>query len=109
MTTLLGEILVSFLLICGGGFAFVGSLGLAKLPDIMMRLHAPTKASTLGVGSILIASLVYFALVEPTLSFHELLITIFIFLTAPVSALMIAKAYIFRIRGRTRQPLPDTG
>jgi multicomponent K+:H+ antiporter subunit G len=109
MLTLLAEILVSLLLIFGGGFAFVGSLGLAKLPDLMMRLHGPTKASTLGVGSILIASLLYFAFIEQNLSFHELLITIFLFLTAPVSAFMIAKSYIFRTRGRTTQPLPDTG
>jgi multicomponent K+:H+ antiporter subunit G len=109
MRTLLAELVVAALMLIGAAFVFVGSYGLAKLPDLMTRLHAPTKASTLGVGAILLASLAYFALVAGTFSLHELLISIFIFITAPVSALMIAKAYIFRVRGATRQKLPPTG
>lgn len=109
MATFLAELVVSVLLLIGAGFAFVGSYGLSKLPDTMMRLHAPTKTATLGVGCILLASLAYFWLIEATFSLHELLITTFIFITAPVSALMIAKAHIFRHRGNTEQPLPSTG
>jgi multicomponent K+:H+ antiporter subunit G len=109
MATFLSELLVSALMLIGAGFVFVGSYGLAKLPDLMTRLHAPTKASTLGVGSILLASLCYFGLIEGSFSLHELLISLFIFITAPVSALMVAKAYIFRTRGDTAQPLPAIG
>jgi multicomponent K+:H+ antiporter subunit G len=57
-----------------------------------MRLHAPTKATTLGVGAILIASAVFFSLTDEGLSLHELLITLFLFITAPVSAHLMAKA-----------------
>jgi len=50
---------ISFCLIVGGFFTLVGSIGLVRLPDCLMRLHAPTKATTLGVGGVLVASLLY--------------------------------------------------
>jgi multicomponent K+:H+ antiporter subunit G len=90
----LTEILISFFLIVSGIFGLVGSYGLIKLRDTMQRLHAPTKATTVGVGGVLIASMLYFLLVEGTLSFHELLITLFLFLTAPITANFIAKTYM---------------
>lgn len=85
------EYLVGLLLLSGGFFALVGALGLAKLSDVFLRLHGPTKASTLGVGGVLLATMLWQAMQgEP--SFRELLITLFLFLTAPVSAHMMAKA-----------------
>lgn len=94
------EVAVSALLVAGGVFLLVGSYALARLPDTMQRLHGPTKATTLGVGSVLIASMLYFLAGEGTLSIHELLITLFLFLTAPVSANLVAKAYMQRSGGR---------
>ncbi|MCP4821463.1 MAG: Na+/H+ antiporter subunit G [Shimia sp.] len=91
---MLVEFLISFFLVIAGVFGLVGSFGMLKLRDTMQRLHAPTKATTLGVGGVLIASMLYFALVKGDLSFHELLITLFLFLTAPVSAHFIAKTFI---------------
>lgn len=90
------EILVSFFIVVGGVFGLVGSFGLIKLRDTIQRLHGPTKATTLGVGGVLIGSMSYFWLYEGTVSFHELLITIFLFLTAPVTANFIAKTYMAR-------------
>lgn len=101
------EILVSALLVIGGLFGFVGSYGLVKLPEPMTRLHAPTKAATLGVGGVLVASMVYFGWFGGALSFHELMITLFIFMTAPVTGLMIAKANIHL--QWTKDDLPPTG
>lgn len=86
------EIILSILVLIGAFFTLVGSLGLVKLPDFYTRLHAPTKATTLGVGSILIASTLYFAFRAEGISLHELLITLFLFITAPVSAHLMAKA-----------------
>ena len=103
--TLLAEAVVALLALTGGFFLLVGSYGLAKLPDFMTRLHAPTKSSTLGVGSCLLASLVYHTTLGDGLSFHELLITLFLFLTAPVTANMLAKAHFHRDR-RTAASLP---
>ncbi|WP_049721352.1 Na+/H+ antiporter subunit G [Gilvimarinus polysaccharolyticus] len=86
------EILISLLLFAGACFALVGSLGLARLQDFFMRLHGPTKATTLGVGSIIIGSIVFFSSQTQGLSLHELLIAMFLFITAPVSAHIVGKA-----------------
>ncbi|GGE18922.1 multisubunit potassium/proton antiporter, PhaG subunit [Gemmobacter megaterium] len=104
---LLMEILVSGLLVLAGVFGLVGSLGLLKLPDLMTRLHAPTKATTLGVGGALIASMLYFGVFMDQFSFHELMITLFLFLTAPISANLIAKAHV--LREEQPEKLPPTG
>lgn len=90
------EILISALLVIGGIFGAVGSYGLVKLPDPMTRLHAPTKAATLGVGGVLMASLLWFGFFGEKASWHEILIMLFIFLTAPITGLMIAKSHIHR-------------
>jgi multicomponent K+:H+ antiporter subunit G len=108
MFDFLVELLVAVLILAGSFFLLVGSWGLAKLPSLVQRLHAPTKSSTLGAGGLLLASMVYFGLVEGTLSFHELLITLFLFLTAPITAHMLAKANILRNR-REAKRLPPTG
>ena len=86
------EAIIACCLVIGGAFTLIGSIGLARLPDLFTRLHGPTKATTLGVGSILIASLLHFSARGPGLSLHELLITLFLFITAPVSASLIAQA-----------------
>jgi multicomponent K+:H+ antiporter subunit G len=102
------EAIISFFIVTGGFFLFVGSFGLAKLPDLFRRLHAPTKATTLGVGSLLIASMLFFLLERGQLSFHELLITIFLFITAPITANMIAKAQLLHDR-QVQRELPKAG
>lgn len=94
--TMVWELLVSALLLVGGAFCFLGSLGLAKLPDVFMRLHGPSKASTLGVGCVALASMAFFTIREGAPSLHELLIIVFVVMTTPVSAHMIAKAALHR-------------
>ncbi|MDO9639840.1 MAG: Na+/H+ antiporter subunit G [Pseudotabrizicola sp.] len=104
---LIVEYILAALLVIGGIFAIVGSFGLLKLPTMMQRLHAPTKATTVGVGSALIASMLYFWFYENTISWHELMITLFLFLTAPITANFIAKAQLHR--AIDKQDLPATG
>lgn len=94
----LAEWLVSGLIVLGSGFALVGSWGLARLPSLMERLHGPTKAATLGLGAMLAGSVVWFQLVKGEWTTHELLITLFLFLTAPITANMIAKVHLHRLR-----------
>jgi len=105
--SLLAEILIAFFLVISGVFGLVGSFGLVKLRNTMQRLHAPTKAATLGVGGVLIASMLYFFLIKHSLSFHELMITLFLFLTAPVSASFIAKTYM--LDSVSQDEIPTTG
>lgn len=102
---IIGEILVSTLIFIGATFALVGSYGLVRLPELMSRMHAPTKATTLGVGGALIASMCYFFFFEGTLSIHELLISFFLFLTAPITAHFMTKAYL-HVRPEISEQLP---
>lgn len=104
---MISEYLIAGFLIMAGVFGFVGSFGLLKLNDPMSRLHAPTKATTLGVGGVLLASMAHGLSVEGHLSLHELMITLFLFLTAPITALFIAKVHIHR--HETKASLPKAG
>jgi multicomponent K+:H+ antiporter subunit G len=104
MPTIL-ELLLSALILIGAGFTLVGSLGLIRLRDFYSRLHAPTKATTLGVGSLLIASAVFFSYQDEGLSLHEVLVTLFLFITAPVGAHLMAKAALhLRLKSIARMP-----
>jgi len=99
------ELLLSALILIGAGFTLVGSLGLIRLRDFYSRLHGPTKATTLGVGSLLIASAVFFSYQDEGLSLHEVLVTLFLFITAPVGAHLMAKAALhLRLKSIARMP-----
>jgi multicomponent K+:H+ antiporter subunit G len=100
------DILLSLLILTGAIFTFVGSLGLVRLRDFYTRLHGPTKATTLGVGSLLIASAVYFSVREEGVSLHEVLVTLFLFITAPVSAHLLAKAAL-HLKVHSLAPEPE--
>lgn len=91
------EALVSLLLVFGAAFTLIGAIGLVRFPDFYTRLHAPTKATTLGVGSLALASGLWLSGKGTTLG--EVLIVAFLFATAPVSAHLLAKAALHR---RTR-------
>jgi monovalent cation/proton antiporter MnhG/PhaG subunit len=96
------EVLTSLLLLIGMLFTFAGSLGLLRLPDIFCRLHATGKSSTIGVISIVLASFVYFTARDGEPSIKELLTILFVFLSGPVGAHMIARAAY-----RSQVPLHD--
>jgi multicomponent K+:H+ antiporter subunit G len=100
------DLALSAVLVGGGIFALVGSYGLLRLDRPMQRLHAPTKATTIGVGAALLVSALDL-LDQGQVSWQELLITLFLLLTAPVSALFLAKTLI--LRGEADPDLPDSG
>ena len=80
------------LIVLGALVVLLGSIGLARLPNFLDRLHGPTKATTLGVGALLLASAIFFSNRDGGVSLHELAILRFLFLSAPVSAHLLAKA-----------------
>ena len=92
------------LIVMSAFFLLVGAIGLARLPDFYMRLHAPTKASTLGVGGILLASMLVSAF-QGRAGMAELLITLFVFVTAPVSANLMAQAAL-HLKIKSLAPTP---
>jgi len=97
---------VAALLVGGAVFALIGSYGLAKLGDFYKRVHGPTKATTLGVGGMLLASSLYF-LADGSGGGEQILVAVFLFITAPVSAHLLVKAVLAR-RVADRPPLPDS-
>lgn len=98
------QAVIAVMLVVGGVFALVGAVGMLRFPDFYMRLHAPTKATTLGVGGVLVASILA-GWAQGRWGVHELLITLFLFVTAPVSASLLAKAAM-HLRAPSKAPTP---
>ena len=92
---IIGTYAAALCLLIGGAFALIGTIGLLRFNDSLVRLHAPTKVGTIGIGALLLASMLY-AFVFSDGSLHELLIMAFLFVTAPISANFIAKVHIHR-------------
>ena len=102
------EILISALLIFGGLTAVLGAFGLVRFKSFFTRLHAPTKTSTLGVGGVLLGSMVYLNWISELAVIHQVLIAVFVFMTAPISAHQMAKAML-DANPEMRPPLPESG
>jgi len=86
------------LLIIGGLLTLVGSIGLLRLPNFFMRIHSVSMGNTLGVGCVLVASMLISSAVTEALVIHELLITLFVVFTAPITAIVLMQAAIRRAR-----------
>ncbi|MBB6448793.1 multicomponent Na+:H+ antiporter subunit G [Geomicrobium halophilum] len=85
------EILISILVLIGSFLSLIGSLGIIRLPDIYSRMHAATKSATLGVVFLISGSFVFF--LSEGVFILQLLFTIaFVFLTAPVAAMIISRS-----------------
>lgn len=94
---------VALLLIIGGSVSLIGAFGLLRLPNFYQRMHAPALIVTLGTGCVLLASMLYFSLSASRLVVHELIISAFILLSAPVVSMLLLRAAIYRDL-RARKP-----
>ena len=83
----------ALLLVIGAAFALIAAVGIVRMPDLFTRIQTATKASTLGVGCMLLAAAVHFG--ELGIAARALATMAFIFLTAPVAAHMIGRAAYF--------------
>ncbi|MTI42657.1 multicomponent Na+:H+ antiporter subunit G [Roseibium hamelinense] len=90
MITVVLEIVVGLMLVIGASFAFVASLGILRLKDVYMRMHAGSKAGTLGSGLMLLALAIYAG--DAGVVTRAIAGVIFFLLTAPISAHLLAKA-----------------
>lgn len=97
-------ILTSALLILGSSLALIGSIGLLRFKTFYERIHAPTLGSTLGLFSILAASMLYFSISQTRPVVHEILIGIFVTTTTPVTFLLLVQATLYRDRFEGRDP-----
>ncbi len=98
-------ILTSILLILGSTLALLGSIGLLRFKTFYERIHAPTLGSTLGLFSILAASMFYFSIAQTRPVVHEILIGIFVTTTTPVTFLLLVQATLYRDRFERSDPL----
>jgi multicomponent K+:H+ antiporter subunit G len=86
------------LVLAGALLAFLGSLGLLRLKTFYERVHPPTMGTTLGIGLVLIGSMLYFSSLESRLVIHEILIGVFMTLTTPVTYMLLVRAALHRDR-----------
>ena len=99
---------VAALLVLGGLITLVGTLGLLRLKTFYQRIHGPAIAISMGAGCILVASMVYFTATQSRLVIHELLIGAFVLMTAPVVAMLLTRAALYRDLRARAAARPDT-
>lgn len=88
----MSEVVVGVILLLGGTLAVLGSFGLVRMPDVLIRMHASTKIGTLSTGLILAASAVWFG--EGGVTVRAGMIFFFLLLTAPIASHMIGRAAV---------------
>lgn len=91
-------LLIAFFLLIGAGLALIGSFGLYRLRNFYDRIHAPTLGTSWGTAGIILASVIYFSVVESRLVLHQLLIGVFVTATTPVTLILLSRAALYRDR-----------
>lgn len=94
------SIIVALLLIIAGVVTLVGSLGLLKLKTFYQRMHAPTMGMTMGAFCMALAATIMASFLQNRPIMHELLICLFLVLTAPVTAILLMQSAIHRRKKR---------
>lgn len=91
------ELLAAGAILIGTAFVFIAAIGIWRLPDFYMRVHAPTKAATLGLFFLLLATAI--TLSDPTATTKAVLAVLFVGATAPAGAHLLTRAAL-----RTERP-----
>jgi multicomponent Na+:H+ antiporter subunit G len=86
----MSELISALLLLVGVGFVLISAVGIIRMPDLLIRMHAATKAGTLGAGLVLLATAIYFG--ELGIVVRAISVIIFLLVTAPVAAHVIGRA-----------------
>jgi len=100
------ELLVAFFLLLGSALTLLGAIGTLQFRTFYERVHAPTLGTTWGAGGILIASMLYFSVLQSRPVLHELLITAFVTVTTPVTLMLLARAALYRDRSEENEGVP---
>jgi multicomponent K+:H+ antiporter subunit G len=96
----------ALLLLLGAGLALTGSLGLLRLGSFYDRIHAPTLGTTMGISCVLLASMLFFSVLQTRLVLHELLIAVLMAATTPVTLMLLARAALYRDRSEGCDEVP---
>jgi multicomponent Na+:H+ antiporter subunit G len=81
------------LVLTGATFLLLAALGMARMPDLFMRMQSASKASTLGIGCVLLALAFHFPGISVNIRVGATIV--FFFLTAPITAHLIGRAAYF--------------
>jgi multicomponent K+:H+ antiporter subunit G len=98
--------LTALLLLLGAGLTLTGSVGLLRLGSFYERVHAPTLGTTMGIGCVLLASMVFFSVLQSRPIVHELLIAGLMVVTTPISLMILARAALYRDRRENNAAVP---
>lgn len=101
----MGTILSSMLIIIGALFMLLAAVGLVRMPDLFTRMHATTKSTTLGVGCLMLGVALYFG--DLAIAARALAVVAFVFVTAPVTGHLVARAAYFSNTPRWEGTLSD--
>jgi multicomponent Na+:H+ antiporter subunit G len=93
MTDTVFQAITFFLLLVGAILMLIAALGLVRMPDLLTRMHATTKAGALGSGVMVLAVAFHFG--QTDIVARALAVVIFVILTAPVAAHAIGRASYF--------------
>ena len=100
-------VLTAVLLFLGAAVTLVGSLGLLRLGSFYERVHAPTLGTTVGTGLLLLASMIFFSVLQTRTVVHEVIVVLFVALTTPVTLTILVRAALFATRPKTRTGFPS--
>jgi multicomponent K+:H+ antiporter subunit G len=99
-------LLIAFFLVLGSALTLLGAIGLLRFESFYERVHAPTLGTTWGAGGILIASMIFFSVVQTRPVLHEILIALFVTVTTPVTLMLLARAAFYRDRTESKGDFP---
>lgn len=100
------QLLVAFFLVLGSGLSLLGAIGVLQFKSFYERVHAPTLGTTWGAGGVLIASIITFSVLQSRPVLHEILISIFVVVTTPVTLMLLARAALYRDRSENNANVP---
>jgi multicomponent K+:H+ antiporter subunit G len=99
-------LLTAFFLLLGSGLTLLGCIGLLRFGTFYQRIHAPTLGTTWGAGGILIASMIFFSALQSRPVLHEILISVMVFATTPVTLILLGRAALYRDRSEGVAEVP---
>lgn len=101
------SIVIALLVVLGATLALVGSLGLLRLKSFYDRIHAPTLGTTLGMGCVLVASMLLFSSLQSRPVIHEIVIALMMIVTTPVTFMLLVRAALYRDGADGNDPSAD--
>lgn len=99
------KVIAQVLMLIGSVFTLLAAIGLLRMPDLLMRMHTNTKSTTMGIGLIMLGVAVYFG--DITTVTRALAVVVFLFITAPISSHLLARAAYFSGLPLWEQTLSD--